>query len=165
MNIQLALASRGLVAQGRRQGKTLLEVSIVVAIMGIVAMAATPKYHSAINNFRVDAAANRIASDLAYVKRQAMAISDNASVQFSPNAETYTVTGVPSLDRTTSGYTVNLTVEPYRIDLVSASFGGSQTVTFNRFGAPNAGGSLVVGGSGYQRTITVNATSGRTTIQ
>ncbi|MGE0607927.1 MAG: GspH/FimT family pseudopilin [Pirellulales bacterium] len=148
-----------------RRGHTLVEMTIVVLIIGIAAAAGTPMYLASINRYRTDAAASRIASDLAYAKRQALANSADAVITFSPSTETYAATNMQSLDRTATNFTVNLSQEPYQVDLVSANFGGSQSVTFNRYGAPSAAGLVVVGGNGYQKTITVNATSGRATIQ
>ncbi|MBI2432720.1 MAG: GspH/FimT family pseudopilin [Candidatus Hydrogenedentes bacterium] len=46
-------------------------------------------------------------------------------------------------------------------DLLSASFGGSDTITFDTVGTPSAGGTAVVQLGGLQRTITVNATTGQ----
>lgn len=147
-----------------RRGVTLVELVIVLLVIGIVSAAAVPKYAASLSRFRVDMAAQRIARDLAFVKRQAISNSTTATVQFVPATETYSVSGVAGIDRRGTGFSVDLAVDPYRVDVTSASFNGGQTISFDRYGAPSAGGQVVVAIGGYQQTITVESSTGRATV-
>jgi hypothetical protein len=78
----------------------------------------------------------------------------------------YQILGLRDLDHAAATYTVDLTAEPYRASLVSASFGGASQIAFNGYGQPTAGGGTIVVASGsQQRTITVDGTSGKGAIQ
>lgn len=66
---------------------------------------------------------------------------------------------------------------PFRVDLtelsspatiVSVSFGASgtaSTLTFDLYGRPDAGGQVVIASGGLQRTVVVNAQTGKISIQ
>ena len=59
---------------------------------------------------------------------------------------------------------MNLSQEPFSATIVSASFTGSNTLTFDRYGGPSAGGTVVVAAGGYQKNIQVDSATGDVTI-
>ena len=56
---------------------------------------------------------------------------------------------------------VDLKADPYAATIVSASFGGQPTLTFDMYGGVSSGGSVVVQAGGTQKTITVDANTGK----
>jgi len=113
------------------------------------------------------AAAQRLVTDLARVQSLAYSTSTTQTLTLDVAQSTYQITGLASLDRRSSTtYSVNLTAEPYRSTLVSASFGGAAQISFDGYGQPTvAGGTAVISSGGQTRTITVDATSGKASYQ
>ncbi len=71
----------------------------------------------------------------------------------------------PSPDGVAGDYTVDLSAEPYRANVVSASFNGGTQVVFNGWGLPNSGGTVVLSVGAEQRTVVVDGTTGGISIQ
>ena len=69
------------------------------------------------------------------------------------------------LDRPSQPYDVDVSDAPFEASLFSANFGGTATVTFNGFGAPDDGGQVVVQVGGHQVTVLLNVETGEATIQ
>jgi hypothetical protein len=65
------------------------------------------------------------------------------------------------VDRAATGAVVDLAQHPYQATLLSANFGGTTTLTFDRYGALTSGGTIVIGVGAAQKTITVNGDTGR----
>jgi type IV fimbrial biogenesis protein FimT len=57
----------------RQRGLSLLELAIVVAIMAVVAAAATPSFTGLIDARRLDSAATRLAADIQWARSEAIA--------------------------------------------------------------------------------------------
>jgi Tfp pilus assembly protein FimT len=138
---------------------------LVLAIMGIFAALAAPRYGRASTRYRADLAAQRIAADLRWAQACAKAASAPRTVSFSTAAQQYQVLGVPSPDGVAGDYTVSLSAEPYRADLVSVSFATGPQIVFDGWGVPDGGGTVVVAAGTQQKTVTVAAGTGRATVQ
>ena len=148
----------------RAKAFTLVELLMVVVIVSIVGAIALPRYGNAVAQYRLDAAAKRIVADIDYARALAMSTSQSRSIIFSPAYQTYSIANVTSLDNRSTTYTVNLNAEPYKSSLVSATFGGSSTITFDPYGTPSSGGTVVVRTPTTQKTITIDATTGKATF-
>jgi type II secretion system protein H len=149
----------------RNRGFTLLEILLVVVIAAVFAAVAAPRYGQASGRYRADLAARRIVSDLRLAQSCAKAASASRTVSFAPATEQYQLLNVPAPDGAAGDYTVILSAEPYRANLVSASFNTSTQVVFNGWGLPNNGGTIVVAVGSQQRTVAVDAGTGRVSIQ
>jgi type IV fimbrial biogenesis protein FimT len=150
----------------RRRGFSLLELTIVILIIGILAAVVTPNWASLLSKYRADAAAQRIVTDLSRLQSLAYSTSTTQTLTFNVAQSTYQITGLRGLDRVNSTYSVDLAAEPYRSTLVSATFGGAAQISFDGYGQPTvAGGTVIVSSGGQQRTISVDATTGKASYQ
>jgi type II secretion system protein H len=151
--------------QPTQPGFCLLEVLLVLAIIGIFAAVAAPRYGRASGRYRADLAARRIAADLRLAQSCAKAASSSRTVSFSTAAEQYQLLNVPSPDGVPGDYTVVLSAPPYNADLTSVNFNSSSQVIFSGWGLPNNGGTIVLSAGSEQRTVVVDGASGRVSIQ
>ena len=148
-----------------RQGFSLLELVMVVAIMAIVAAIAVPRYGQAAARYRIDVAARRIVQDLSLASRQARNAGAPRTVAFNAAGTQYTISGLAALDKAAQGYQVDLLAEPYCSRVDSANFGGDGTVVFNGYGQADSGGQVVLKSGSMTRTITLDAASGKASVQ
>lgn len=146
-------------------GFTLIELVLVLAIMTIFAAIAAPRYGHASGRYRVDLAARRVAADLRMAQSCARAASSPSAVVFLVEANRYQVSGIPSPYGAAADYTVDLSAEPYRADVLLADFNNAAQVVFNGWGLPDTGGIIVVAVGAQQRTIAVDGATGQISIQ
>ena len=105
-------------------------------------------------------------ADLSLARSQARLISKPLTVVFDTAAQRYQISGMEDLFHRTNVYSVQLSEQPYRATLVSVSFGGGAAqVTFDQYGSPNTGGTIVVDSGGSRKTIVLNQASERAVIQ
>jgi type II secretory pathway pseudopilin PulG len=150
-----------------RRAFTLIDLTVVLVMSAIIAAIALPRYANATANFRLAQAANRVAADVALAQWTGKSTSAAAglTVTFDLATNTYALPGVAGTAGPGSTYAVALSADPYDATIVSASFGGVPTVTFDRYGQPSSGGTVVLAVGGVQKTITVDGTSGKASIQ
>jgi prepilin-type N-terminal cleavage/methylation domain-containing protein len=135
-----------------QDGFTLIELILVLATVAVVAAMAAPRYAGALANYRSRCAAQRVATDLAAAAAEALAQSSARTVRFDRAAAAYTVNG---------GAPVRLDQEPYRAALVSVDLGGDEAITFDGYGAPDSGGTIVVRSGSFTRSVRVDPLTGR----
>lgn len=142
--------------QGHR-AFTLIELVVVLMILGIVAGVAAPRYADAIAQTHVDAAAHRVAADIRYARSEARRTSRATTITFADATDSYALTGVANLDRSTRAYQVDLSGEPYEVQMDSVDFGGGASLSFDAYGAPDAVGYVRLQRGGHRIAITCNA--------
>ncbi len=148
-----------------RDGFSVLELVVVLAIIGVVAAVAAPRWTSSQQNYRVDLAARRIAADIDAARVAARTESRTKSIAFSEGGLRYKITGVRLARRTVAVETdVDLAAEPHRVTDLAVDFGGTQAITFDAFGRPSAGGTIKVAVGGLVRYITVSPETGRVAV-
>jgi len=157
--------SKSRAIRSRYAAFSLIELAFVTAIIGITCAIVLPHWSNSIQNYQLALAAQRVAADLAWARSCANSSSSSVTVSFNPGAGSYQIQGVPNPDHTGQIYTVNLLGDPYHVTLTSAGFGGATTILFDGYGAPAQGGSVVLSSAGIQRTISLDAVTGRVTIQ
>ena len=140
---------------------SIVELLVVMAMISILSAIAIPRFGGTVANYRVNAAARKIIADLAIARSQAMVSSAPQSVSFTPSSDSYQLDGLASADTRTGGYVVDLSREPYRVDLVWADFGGTVKVTFDMYGVPDSKGTIVVQSGSSQRTVSLDNLTGK----
>ena len=148
----------------RHKAFSLLELVMVTIILAIVAAIAAPRYANAMALQRIEAAAQRVANDLALAQRRAKFSSTSQEVDFGVLDDFYQLTGLPDPDHPGQTYVVSLSGEPYEATIVSVDFAGTTSVTFDGYGVPDNGGTIVIQSGNRQKTITVDGVTGRATI-
>jgi prepilin-type N-terminal cleavage/methylation domain-containing protein len=141
---------------------TIIEVVIVVLIMGILAAVATPKFFDSLLFHRVESAARRVKSDLELARTQARLTSASQSITFVNSV--YTLSNTTSLDKPGTIYSVDLKKQPYSLDSATPNFSNAATVSFDGYGTPSSGGTVVLVAKAHSCTITLNGTTGDVTI-
>lgn len=138
------------------RGFTLIELLIVMMVIAILAAAGAPKFASAITRFRLEAISQRIAGDLKHARRTAQQTSSTVTVSFDVAGNRYTMTGATDISRRGQSFSFSLGANEYSCTLVSATFGGGSTLSFDVHGRPSNTGTIVVQCGAATRTLTVN---------
>jgi len=163
--------NRGLtrrIAARRGTGFTLVELALVAAIVVIIGAMAIPRFAGAANRYRVESAARRVAVDLALARSQALAASQAQQVTFQIHSSSYALKNVAPSDPSASGdYTADLAADPYRSRIVSV-FGdttGPVVLSFDGYGSPSTAGTIIVESGGVKRSVVLDITTGKATVQ
>ena len=80
-------------------------------------------------------------------------------------ANTLTIVSLSDLVQNGRTYTWDITKPPYEVTITQFDFAGQPVLTFNGFGVPANGGSVVLQSGSHSKTITVNGATGEVTIQ
>jgi Tfp pilus assembly protein FimT len=134
----------------------------VLAVMGILAAIAVPRFAAAGGRYRVQLAGDRVARDIEYARQRAVMRSAAQTITFAPVSRSYVTAGMRDPDAPARSYTVSLADDPYRSRALAADFGGSPSLTFNGFGVPAAPGTVKITSEGYVCTVSVAAQTGVT---
>jgi prepilin-type N-terminal cleavage/methylation domain-containing protein len=168
MRVQQARRRHDPCSRARGQlGFSLIEITVVLLVLAILGAIAFPRYSLALARYHVAVASQRIAADLALAQTIGKTTSAGQAVSFSVTNNNYQLTGYSGFlgAAAQANYTVSLASSPYNATLVSANFNSTTQVTFNRFGQPDNGGTVVVQVGAYQKTITVDGNTGKVTVQ
>jgi type II secretory pathway pseudopilin PulG len=152
----------GALRSRRRCAFTILELFVVILIMGILTAVAAPTFFDSLLFHRVESAARRVKADLELARTQARLTSASQSVTFANSA--YTLSNVKSLDKPSAAYSVDLKKQPYSLDSATADFSSAATVSFDGYGTPTSGGTVVLVAKSHRCTVTLNGTTGDVTI-
>ncbi len=148
----------------RREGFSLLEMSLVVLLLGLLAALAVPRYASSANNYQVSLAARKVAADLGRARADAWNRGVHRTVTFNTAALQYTLTGVADMNTGAANAVVSLNTSPYNLTQLAANFNGTASVIFDGYGMPNNGGQVTVTSGTLSQTVTVNGATGNITI-
>ena len=146
----------------RARAFSIFELVIVLLIIGILTAVAAPAFFDSLLFHRVESAARRVKSDLELARTQARLTSATQSVTFTNSK--YAISNTASLDKPNAIYTIDLTKQPYSLDSATADFSSAQTVSFDGYGTPSSGGTVVLAAKSHKCTITLNGTTGDVTI-
>jgi type II secretory pathway pseudopilin PulG len=132
-------------------------------ILGIAAAVAAPTFYRSLRYHQVESAARRLKLDLEQIRHTARVRSRGQSITFTGSSYTLS-TDVENLDHAGESYAVDLAASPFELDSVTIDFGGPTAITFDGFGAPSAGGTIVLSQGDEERTVTLDGSTGQVTI-
>ena len=147
-----------------RAAFTMAEMVIVIMIMGIMAAAGAPAFLNSLIHHRVEAAAHRLKLDFELARHTARLTSATQSITFTGSAYALSA-ATADFDDPNARYSVDLAVEPYEIATLKADFSGDEAVSFDGYGTPSSGGSVIITCGGHSSTIALDAVTGEVTIQ
>ena len=139
---------------------------MTVTIVGILCVTAEA-FFSGFTEYKLDAAARRIASDIRFLQERAMETHNDHMIVFDKTQSRYALY--------TMSPTQQLLKDPFSgedfivdldedidsgIALSSVSFGGSASLTFDHEGVPSSGGTIQITVSKMNKTVTVTAETG-----
>jgi prepilin-type N-terminal cleavage/methylation domain-containing protein len=150
--------------RGDHRAFSLLEVVVVLAILALLASMAAARFAAASTHYRLDAAARRVAADLALARSWARTTSRSQPVAFDPVAGRYQLPNVRPLDTASGSYLVDLK-KAYGVTSVSVDFAGQTTVRFDAYGYPDRGGTVTLRADVVEKKVVLDATSGKATVQ
>lgn len=156
--------SRAILTDRTRGGTSLLEMVLVIVIIAILAAIAAPRYAGSVGRYRAEMTARRIVADLSLARKSARAAGAARTVTFTPASNEYRIPDVGSLKNSSADHVVQL-ADAYSASLVSANFGGDAVVVFDAYGVPDSGGQVVVQAGSFQKTVVLNADSGKAKVQ
>ena len=148
-----------------RRAYALIDLTISVLIIGILAGVAMPRFAVLLDDYRAEAAARKIAGDLNYVARTAANRSQAVTVNFDAAGASWTVPGLAHPDHPGVPWTVSLADSGFPATLSTVDFGGDSSVIFNVYANPDSGGSITVTSGAATRTVLLPAAGGNAVVQ
>ena len=149
---------------------SLIEVTIVILIIGVLAAVAAPRFSDTFRGIQLEAAALRLAADIDFVRNTAINESRDVTIVFDNDRSSYQSNDVDSPERPGERLQVSLPlVYDDSVSLV-ADFDTTSTLTFDYEGVPHAAGAQMVSGQitlrsgSHQFVVTIATGSGRTTV-
>jgi prepilin-type N-terminal cleavage/methylation domain-containing protein len=151
-----------------RRGFTVAELMVVVAVAAIMAAVVVPMAMDS-SGIQAVSAARRINADLQYAQNEAISSQTDVTVTFNPSDESYRLSNASGgliHPMTKKDFTVDFRTESGlgQVDIVSASFGGSASVTFDPIGAPSSGGTVTIQAGPHLVQLSVAGVTGLVTI-
>ncbi len=144
---------------------SLIELVLTLSIISTMAAIAGPRYLNSLTLYRASAAANRIAGDLNLARGQAKISSSGQTVVYNVASNSYSLPGMIGLPGQPSPYTIKLAADPYSSILLTATFGSTSTMSYDRFGQPATGGTVTVQCGAFIKTVSVDPNTGLATVQ
>ncbi|MBL9120343.1 MAG: prepilin-type N-terminal cleavage/methylation domain-containing protein [Phycisphaerae bacterium] len=140
-----------------RRGATLLELIITIAVIGIIAAIAAPRFARAQDGASLDAAARRLVAELGAIRQRAMISRTAAVVTLSVDGGKVRVGGIDTTGLSCAGGGFDLGVSPYGAAVVKTNFAG-EMFTIDAYGALAAEGTIAIARGDATRTITITRT-------
>lgn len=139
------------------KGFSLVELTVVVAMIAVLGALAAPRFANASSRQRVAAAANRVEADLMLARQRARAASADYTVRFKADAYEFVDADGRSQQIT------DLSKEPYGVSIRIKLTGPNQEIVFNGFGLPDHGAAITLTGGGYSSVVMLDQTTGEVT--
>ena len=130
-----------------RNALSLIELTIVILILGIVSAVAAPRLGDSVRGSRLRAAANQIAGHVDYIRRVAVNEGRSASLVVNPVTDRYRSTNVDFPDQV--GNLIRVGIKSVFDDEfeLTADFDSQNAMTFDFEGVPRVGGTPMQSGT------------------
>lgn len=169
-------------APAGRQGYTAIELAITIVIVGILALMFIITVNGAIRSSQLNAATDRLASDLRYARSLASGTAKWYGVSFEVSpTNTYTVytttgtvdTVLADPSRLGNNFIINVN-SAYKVSISAVNFDGSKEVEFDPLGTPytnltaaalSAEGYVTLSNGSATKSVRVTPGTGRIFIQ
>ncbi len=148
----------------RRRAFSLIEMTIVVVIIGVVVAVAVPRFANSLSTQRADAAARAVAADVQRAVDMARSTSAPVTIVFDTDHDTYQVAGMTLADQGGGSDRRNLAAEFPGVSLAICDFGGSSTLTIDGFGSPTSSGEIVLKKNDEVRTLLFDRSTGQVDV-
>jgi type II secretory pathway pseudopilin PulG len=158
----MARLPNGTSACGTARAFSIFELVVVLLIMSILTAVAAPAFFDSLLFHRVESAARRVKADLELARTRARLTSATQSITFANSG--YSLSNTASLDNPNAVYTVDLTKQPFALNSATANFSNAPIVSFDGYGTPSSGGTVVLTAKSHQCTVQLNGTTGGVTI-
>lgn len=160
-----------------RHAYTLVEVLIVVVLLGIATALVVPNLGST-DVLRIQSTVRAIVADINFAQSDALARQQGRAIIFDQQTNNYVILEVNGatlnpVDDTISRVDLNNARKFRDSHIESVNFDGSNVLVFDEMGGPvsapssttpSAGGNLVISGAGSRFRISVEAYTGRVTV-
>jgi Tfp pilus assembly protein FimT len=151
-------------ARSQRIGMTLLELTIVIFVLSVMTAIGAIRYVSALETFRVQRSAERIAADIDAARQAARSRNQAITIAFNIGTQSYSISGLVNPDQRSAGFTAVPNDNVLATQILSANFGGDANLQFNNFGFPDSGGLVTLRSGAAQQTVTIAAGTGAVSI-
>ena len=133
-----------------RRAFTLIEITIVLVVVGVVFAIATPRFTHAGSQRRVELAMERIERDFRLAEQDAWHTGTSRELVFDVANNSYEIIGMT--DAMGNPYIVDLSGAPYNLSINSVDFAGDTRLTIDGRGGVPIGGSVVLADGAYSAT-------------
>lgn len=154
-----------MISRDPAHGYSLIELILIISIIGILVSMAIPRVGNIMEGVNEKAVSDRLIQDFNLVRSMAVSQHDTTWLIVDQAQNQYGLWIGPSGSRvlipdpnTGESIVLDLDSAYSGVQITSASFGGSSEVSFNWWGTPSSGGTIVLNGG--SRTITLTAETG-----
>lgn len=146
----------------------MIELLVVVVIIAIAAAMVIP-YAINTDDLEVASAARMISTDLQYAQNTAITSQTPITVSFNTVGESYTLSNASGLlihPMSKSDFVIDFSAQRgfESLDIVSASFAGAATVTFDELGSPDNSGTITLQAGAFVYVVNVAVATGKVTV-
>ena len=139
---------------------TLIEVALLVVIAATIMVIGMGAYSGSVTHRGLEASVDRLCLDLALVRQHAITTGTNQSVEFAPGTGSYSMPGMQDPDRASRTYSIDLSLDPYGAEIISAVCDTDSEIIFDRYGVPDSQGRIVLEVGDRRETVRIDEVTG-----
>lgn len=133
-------------------------------IIGTIAGLALPAYGSAVARYRLQSAVHQLRQDMDRSVAYARATGNPVTIVFDTGSHVVTFNGMPAGTVGGPDLKLDLNDGPRGANISAAAFGGNPFYTISGYGVPSSGGSVTLRKAGAAGVLTVDRTTGLTSV-